>query len=338
MKPTSFDGSPVGRSVAAIEVKGLTKTYPGGVTALDGLTFAVERGTIFGLLGPNGAGKSTTVRILTTLTRPDTGDAVVAGRDVVRDPDAVRRLVGSVGQRAAVDPDATGLENLGLQARLYGLGGVELRRRSAELLERFALSEAGDRIVRTYSGGMQRKLHVAMGLVHRPEVLFLDEPTTGLDPEARAELWVEIRRLVAEDGMTILLTTHYLEEADRLAGQLAIVDRGRVVAAGTPDALKAELRGDSIVVELDLAEGDDRAGGALLRVSALSGIGEPTLEGRSLRARVAHGASAVPAVLAALESSGVGVVSVAVSRPSLDDVYLRHTGRTFRSNAEEIAA
>ncbi len=304
MKLEPVDGSSVGRSDAAIDVEGLTKTYPGGVTALDGLTFPSSAARSSGCSAPTVLGKSTTVRILTTLTRPDAGKAVVAGRDVVRDPDAVRRLVGSVGQRAAVDPDATGVENLDLQARLYGLGGADLRRRSAELLERFALSDASDRIVRTYSGGMQRKLHVAMGLVHRPEVLFLDEPTTGLDPEARAELWAEIGRLVAEDGMTILLTTHYLEEADRLADRLAIVDRGRVVAAGTPDALKAELRGDSVVVELDLAEGDDRAGGALLRVSALTGIGEPTLDGRSLRARVAHGASAVPAVLAALESSG----------------------------------
>jgi ABC-2 type transport system ATP-binding protein len=324
-------------SSEAIVVTDLVKTYRGDVRALDGLTFAVEAGTIFGLLGPNGAGKSTTVRILTTLTRPDAGNALVAGRDVAGDPAGVRRIVGSVGQRAAVDPDATGRENLALQARLYGLGGADLRRRSSELLDRFGLSSAADRVVRTYSGGMQRKLHVAMGLVHGPEVIFLDEPTTGLDPEARSELWTEIGRLVHEDGLTILMTTHYLEEADRLAGRLAIVDRGRVIAEGTPDELKAELRGDAVTVELAIDD-DERATSALLRVSALTGIREPALDGRSLRARADHGASAVPAVLGALDAVGIGVVSVTVARPSLDDVYLRHTGRAFRQHAEEVAA
>ena len=279
------------------------KTYRGDVRALDGLSFSVEAGTIFGLLGPNGAGKSTTVRVLTTLTRPDSGQAVMAGRDAIGDPDRVRRVVGSVGQRTAVDPDATGRENLVLQARLYGLGGADLRRRSSELLDRFGLSAAADRIVRTYSGGMQRKLHVAMGLVHGPEVLCLDEPTTGLDPEARSDLWAEIGRLVEEDGLTILLTTHYLEEADRLAGRLAIVDQGRVVAEGSPDGLKAELRGDAVILELDIDD-DERAASALRGVSALTGVREPTLEGRSLRARADHGASAVPAVLGALDALG----------------------------------
>ncbi len=317
----------------AIVADGLEKRYPGDVTALDGLSFSVEAGTIFGLLGPNGAGKSTTVKVLTTLSRPDAGSASVAGFDVLAEPEQVRRVIGTVGQRIAVDVDATGRENLALAGRVNGLGGRPLRERTAELLERFGLADAADRVARTYSGGMQRKLDVAMGLIHRPRVLFLDEPTTGLDPEARADLWAEIERLTRADELTILLTTHYLEEADRLASRLAIVDHGRVVATGSPDELKAELRGDAIVVEL--ADGpDERAVSVLTRVP---GIGESLVDGRSLRARVDRGASAVPAVLSALEGAGIGVASVTVSRPSLDDVYLRHTGRSFRHTEESFA-
>ena len=318
----------------AIEADGLEKRYPGNVTALDGLSFSVETGTIFGLLGPNGAGKSTTVKVLTTLSRPDAGSATVAGLDVLADAERVRRVIGTVGQRIAVDPEATGRENLELAGRLHGLGGQRLRERTAELLGRFGLSDAANRIARTYSGGMQRKLDVAMGLIHRPRVLFLDEPTTGLDPEARADLWAEIERLTRTEELTILLTTHYLEEADRLASRLAIVDHGRVVATGSPDELKSELRGDAIVVELADGVVDERAISVLTRVP---GIGESLVDGRSLRARVDRGASAVPAVLSALEGAGIGVASVTVSRPSLDDVYLRHTGRSFRHTEESYA-
>src|SRR5213593_883237 len=268
-------------SVKAIEASNLKKTYPGDVRALDGLGFAVEAGTIFGLLGPNGAGKSTTVKILTTLSRPDSGEARVAGLDVVRNPERVRRSIGVVGQKHGLDPEASGRENLEMQAEIYGLTGSARRERVAQLLARFGLAEAAGRIAKTYSGGMQRRLDVALGLVHRPQVLFLDEPTTGLDPEARVELWREIERLAGEEQMTILLTTHYLEEADRLASRLAIVDRGRVVADGTPDELKRELRGDTIQVELlEAANGD-----ASSALSQLSGISEVALEGRLLRAR-----------------------------------------------------
>ena len=231
----------------AIEADGLVKRY-GEVQALDGVDLHVEAGTVFGLLGPNGAGKSTTVRILTTLSRPDSGAARVAGHDVLTQPVAVRRAIGVVGQKHGSDPEATGRENLVLQGELYGIAAVKAR--AAEMLERFGLADAADRQVKTYSGGMERRLDVALGLIHRPQVLFLDEPTTGLDPEARAELWAEIERLAREERMTILLTTHYLEEADRLAAQLAIVDRGRIVARGTPDELKAELQGDTVQVEL----------------------------------------------------------------------------------------
>jgi ABC-2 type transport system ATP-binding protein len=318
----------------AIVADGLVKRYGRSVVAVDGVGFSVDPGTIFGLLGPNGAGKSTTVRILTTLTRPDDGHAEVAGIDVLRHPEEVRRVIGSVGQRIAVDPEATGRENLSLEGRLHSLRGSALRQRADELLARFGLADAADRLARTYSGGMQRKLDVAMGLVHRPRVLFLDEPTTGLDPEARADLWAEISRLTREDALTILLTTHYLEEADRLASRLAIVDHGHVVASGTPEQLKAELRGDAILVELQdgVAHGD-----ALASLARVSGVHEPTLDGRSVRARADHGASAVPAVLSALETAGIGVASVTVARPSLDDVYLRHTGRAFRQT-EEVSA
>jgi len=315
----------------AILAEDLVKTYRGGVRALDGVSLAVGSGTIFGLLGPNGAGKSTTVRILATLSRADSGRAEVVGIDVARQPDRVRRLIGLVGQQGAVDSDATGRENLILQGHLYGLGGAELGRRADDLLERFGLTEAAGRIVKTWSGGMRRKLDVASGLVHQPSVLFLDEPTSGLDPEARAELWAEIERLAA-GGLTILLTTHYLEEADRLAAQVAIIDRGRIVAQGTPGDLKAELHGDAIVVEL---RDPDRAGDGVRVLSSVAGVQDPSSEGRTLRARVGDGARVVPAVIGALDGAGLVVASVTVARPSLDDVYLRHTGRAYRPVSQE---
>jgi ABC-2 type transport system ATP-binding protein len=321
---------------SAIEAEGLVKTYPKDVRALAGVGFAVETGAVFGLLGPNGAGKSTTVKILTTLTLPDAGRALVAGHDVVREPDRVRRSIGVVGQKHGVDPDATGRENLRLQGDLYGIAPRELKTRVAELLDRFGLSADANRLVRTYSGGMQRKLDVAMGLINRPRVLFLDEPTTGLDPEARAEMWVEIERLAREERVTVLLTTHYLEEADRLAARLAIVDRGRIVAAGTPEELKSGLRGDTLVVELNGSGGD---AAALEVVARVEGVREPALDGRVLRARADAGARAVPAVLAALEAAGVSVAAATVARPSLDDVYLRHAGRSFgEADRKEVLA
>jgi ABC-2 type transport system ATP-binding protein len=320
----------------AIEAEDLRKTYPPAVTALDGVSVAVEAGTIFGLLGPNGAGKSTTVRVLSTLTRPDSGRAEVGGIDVLADPVGVRRAIGVVGQKHGADPEATGRENLVLQGEFYGLTGRELRQRVAHSLERFGLAEAAGRQVRTYSGGMQRRLDIAMGLLHRPQVLFLDEPTTGLDPEARVQMWREIERLAAEEQMTILLTTHYLEEADRLASMLAIIDRGKVVAQGTPNELKSELHGDAIQVELADA-GDSRASAALGRVA---GLGEVTLDGRMIRARAQNGGAAIPAVLAALDAQGVTAMAVTLARPSLDDVYLRHAGRAFHQtdDTQEEAA
>jgi ABC-2 type transport system ATP-binding protein len=318
----------------ALRAVDLVKTYPGKppVRALDGLSVEVAAGTVFGLLGPNGAGKSTTVKILTTLSRPDSGTAEVAGLDVTRRAERVRRAIGLVSQKSSSDPMATGRENLVLAGRLQGISGRAARVRADELLDRFRLTEAGNRLARTYSGGMARKLDVAIGLMHRPSVLFLDEPTTGLDPEARAEMWVEIERLAAgtdADPTTVLLTTHYLDEADRLADRLAIVDHGRVVVEGSPEELKSALRGDRVHVELAEKADAGRAGAVLDR---LDGLSRPAVEGASLIARADHGAAAVPAVLAALDAAGVPVASVTVARPSLDDVYLRHVGRVFKED------
>jgi ABC-2 type transport system ATP-binding protein len=309
-----------------IEATQLRKEYPGGIQALDGLSFAVAPGTVFGLLGPNGAGKSTAVKVLTTLARPDGGEARVAGFDVLGEAARVRRAIGVVAQRSGVDAELTGSENLRLQGHLQGMRGRELGRRSDELLDAFGLRDAANRVARTYSGGMQRRLDIAIGLVHRPRVLFLDEPTTGLDPEVRAAMWLEIERLNTEEGLTILLTTHYLEEADRLASQLAIVDRGHVVAEGSPAELKAGLHGDAVHVEL----GDSANGNVHGALAGVGGLREVMVDGTRLHARVDDGARAVPAVLAALDAHAVPVASVTVARPSLDDVYLRYAGRSMK--------
>jgi len=316
--------------VDAIVVDELRKRYS-DVRALEGITFGVRTGEVFGLLGPNGAGKSTTVKVLATLTKPDSGRAEVAGRDVVREPNAVRRAIGYVPQSSGVDRDATGRENLMLQGRVQGMSGRALESRVGEMLELLGLAEAGDRVVRGYSGGMKRRLDVGLGLVHRPQVLFLDEPTTGLDPEARAAMWDELERLAEGESLTILLTTHYMEEADELADRLAIVSRGRVVVEGTPEELKQSLRGEAVEVEL----GDGRAAEAEAVVAALEGVLEATVDGRRLRSRVASGARAIPSILSALEAKGIGVEAVTTHRPSLDDVYLHYTGREFAAEDEQ---
>jgi len=314
----------------AIEVSDLTKTYPNGVRAVNGVTFSVPSGTVFGLLGPNGAGKSTTIKVLTTLTRPDSGTARVAGFDVLSDAAQVRRHIGCVAQNSGVDPAATGRENLVLQGQLYGLGGGALRERVDGLLERFGLADVAGRLVKTYSGGMRRKLDVAMGLVQEPRVLFLDEPTTGLDPEARAELWKEIAGM-ANSGITVVLTTHYLEEADELADTLAILDEGKVVAYGTPENLKKALHGDSVQILLNEPPEEAAVRTAL---SNVVGVHDVVVHGREVGARVDAGADSAPALLSALEGAGLRVASVTLSAPTLDEVYLRHAGRTFRSVQE----
>lgn len=322
----------------AIEAVELTKSYPGGVEALSGLTFEVAQGQIFGMLGPNGAGKSTAVRILTSLSKPDQGAARVAGFDVLAHPGEVRKRIGAVAQRSTVDLTATGRENLSLQGRLFRVPGHQLARRVAELLDLFDLDEAADRLASTYSGGMQRRLDVAMSIIHQPEVLFLDEPTAGLDPESRAVMWSEISRLCRE-GMTILLTTHYLEEADRLASQLVILDKGAVVASGTPDELKQGFQGDFVAIELPQREKVDEARRIL---TSIEGVGEAHVEeagqGVKLYVHTTVGVRAVPTVAAALERAGIDLVQISLSRPSLDDVFLSLTGRTFHRAQSSGAA
>ena len=315
----------------AIVVEDLHKRYK-TVQALDGVSFAVKEGEVFGLLGPNGAGKSTTVRTLATLTQPDSGRALVMGEDVARHANRVRHLIGYIAQDSGVDWEATGRENLLLQGRIHSMAGAELQKRVDEVLELVGLTDAASRIARGYSGGMKRRLDIAIGLVHRPRVLFLDEPTTGLDPEARAAMWLEVERLAEQESLTILLTTHYLEEADRLAERVAIVSRGKIVAEGTPTALKADLRGELVTV--DLAEADGRATAALKVLSVVDGATELVADGSQLRARVPNGAEAIPVILAALDEQGFPVVSVSTSRPSLDDVYLHYTGRDFSTEDE----
>jgi ABC-2 type transport system ATP-binding protein len=308
----------------AIVVQDLRKRY-GDVQALDGVSFAVRQGEVFGLLGPNGAGKSTTVRSLVTLTTPDSGSASVAGHDVLREQNAVRRVIGYVPQDSGVDELGTGRENLMLQGRVQGMGGKDLRSRTETLLELVGITDAADRIVKTYSGGMRRRLDIALGLVHRPRVLFLDEPTTGLDPEARVVMWAEVSRLAQAESLTILLTTHYLEEADQLADRLAIVSQGKVVVEGTPGELKAGLRGDAVHVEVEntaIAE-------AQRVLAAVGAAPEQVLDGRTIVTRVENGGRALPGIISALETAGIPVASVSLSRPSLDDVYLHFTGREF---------
>ena len=324
----------------AIEVDELRKTYRGGVEALRGLSFEVRSGEIFALLGPNGAGKSTTVRILTTLAAPTSGSARVAGFDVTADPHQVRRRIGYVAQSSGVDTLITGRENLLLQGRIFRLTPRQLRRRTAELLELFRLEDVADRMVQTYSGGMKRRLDVAMGLIHRPEVLFLDEPTSGLDPESRSVMWREVRRF-AREGLTILLTTHYLEEADQLAGRLAIIDHGSVVLTGSPEELKGSLRGDLVSIEL---RDRGRTHEARAAVETLDGVSRVLVDETRLyvmltplpgAARVVHAASAVPAVAGALEKAGLEVAQISFGRTSLDDVYLSATGHAFQREPSE---
>jgi daunorubicin resistance ABC transporter ATP-binding subunit len=311
---------------ASIKVEGLVKRF-GSLVALDGIDFVVPTGTVFGLLGPNGAGKTTAIRILTTILEPDGGRAEVLGLDVVRDAETVRYRIGLAGQFAAVDPNLTGFENLRLAGRLAQMPKASIRPRAHELLDRFDLAEAADRPVRTYSGGMRRRLDVAAALLHRPPVLFLDEPTTGLDLQSRNALWETIRELVAA-GTSVLLTTQYLEEADRLAEHLAVVDGGRVIAEGTPTELKSRL-GNTVI---EIAMGEEEAA---RRAQSLLGTrdGRPEREGNMLRLS-SDGPRVLMDVLRSLDAEGLTPASLAVRDPSLDDVFLALTGRHAEQASE----
>jgi ABC-2 type transport system ATP-binding protein len=312
----------------AIVAEGLVKKY-GSVTALDGMSLRVPEGTVLGVLGPNGAGKTTTVQILTTLQKPDAGRATVAGFDVVKDAHELRSHIGASGQYAAVDQELTGAENLEMVGRLYHLGTKRAKARGRELLTRFGLEEAADRPVKGYSGGMRRRLDLAGALVANPPVLFLDEPTTGLDPRARTDLWQVITELVA-GGTTLLLTTQYLEEADRLADSIAVVDHGRVIARGTADELKDLVGGERI--ELTVGTHADVA--VARRTLARLASGEPQTEAFRLTVPVTHGAKALTEALALLAAEGVEVRDVGVRRPTLDDVFLTLTGHDVTDPAE----
>jgi ABC-2 type transport system ATP-binding protein len=313
----------------AVETIRLQKSY-GDVRALRGVDLHVEAGSVLGLLGPNGAGKTTAVRILTTLLQPDEGSARVAGFDVVREAAKVREHIGLAGQYAAVDENLTGFENLVMVGRLYHLGGGHSKERARELLAAFDLSEAAGRLVRTYSGGMRRRLDLAAALVARPPVLFLDEPTTGLDLRSRIGLWDAIEALVSE-GTTVLLTTQYLDEADRLADRIAVIDQGLVIAEGAPDALKAQVGGE----RLDIHLCDGRRGQEAVAVLAPIASDRPFLEDGSVRVPVAQRRGTIADAVRRLDDAGIAIDDISVSTPTLDDVFLTLTGHAAEPETEE---
>src|SRR6476646_3852489 len=326
MTTTTHPGGPM------IETHDLRRTFKsrgGAVEAVRGVDLEVRAGEIFGFLGPNGAGKTTTLRMLATLLKPTSGRATVAGVDLARDPQEVRRRIGYVPQGGSTDPAETGRGELVIQGRLYGLDKTSAVRRANEVLEALELTAAADRPTQTYSGGMRRRLDVGLGIVHRPRVLFLDEPTTGLDPQARARMWDEIRNL-RELGTTVFLTTHYLEEADALCDRLAIIDHGRIVAEGTAAQLKQEVAGDVVTIGVEGA-----AASVLTLVQALPAVLEAShdSDGGVVRLYVDRGETAVVQLLRSLDAAGFEATSISLAKPSLDDVFLRQTGRSLREEA-----
>jgi len=312
--------------ISVHQLRRVFKSRKSTVEAVVGIDLEVYAGEIFGFLGPNGAGKTTTLRMLATLLPPTSGEATVAGQDLLRHPGEVRRRIGYVGQRGGADLEITGRHELIFEARLYGMGRTEARARAAELILTLELESCADRKVSTYSGGQKRRLDVGVGLVHKPQLLFLDEPTTGLDPQSRARMWDEVRKL-RDEGTTVFITTHYLEEADALCNRIAIIDHGRIVAEGTPDELKRAVAGDLVTVGVT---GDVEAALRLLQPQPF--VREASIEGSELRLYVDRGETATPDILRLLDTAGLGLTTVALSRPSLDDVFLRSTGRSLRES------
>lgn len=321
---------------AIIETQDLRKTFKLGggkkaqlVEAVKGVDLRVKAGEIFGFLGPNGAGKTTTLRMLTTLIPPTSGKAQVAGYDLMKQSGEIRKHIGYVSQAGGTDQTATGRENLVLQAQLYGMSKRDAEARTKELLVALELETFADRIANTYSGGQRRRLDLALGMVNNPQLLFLDEPTTGLDPQSRAHLWDEVRKL-RDNGTTVFLTTHYLEEADALADRLAIMDHGQIVTEGTPDTLKQQIAGDVVKLGLDTQNGHSKQAQDLLRQQAF--VREVHPGDGQIQLYVEHGDESLPAILRLLDNNGLRVQTVALSRPTLDDVFLRQTGRSLRDS------
>jgi ABC-2 type transport system ATP-binding protein len=330
--------SPTGTTDLAVLARGLRRSFKGGIEAVRDIDLSVSTGEVFGFLGPNGAGKTTTVRMLCTLLAPSAGSASVVGLDVVRHAAAVRRRIGVALQEIGLDPVQTGRELLELQCGLYGITGRRGRRRAEALLELVGLTDAADRRTKTYSGGMKRRLDLATALVHSPDVLFLDEPTTGLDPASRMTIWDEVRRINA-GGATVFLTTQYMEEADKLCDRLAIIDEGRIVAEGTPERLKAEMGHDVVSLALDGAD----AGATEAALRGLPGLERVVAEQDALALYVENGAGSIAEIVRRLDGDAIVVGAITVARPSLDDVFLNSTGRrlegreTTNREPEEVA-
>ncbi|HSN75852.1 MAG TPA: ATP-binding cassette domain-containing protein [Anaerolineae bacterium] len=319
-------------STNAIVVDNLVKRYPGGVTAVDGVSFSVQGGQIFGFLGPNGAGKSTIIKILTTLALPSEGLATVGGYDVVHQAGDVRRIAGVALQEIGLDPTMKSTELLTLQARFFGYDDKQARARAAELIELVKLTDAVGRRVGTYSGGMRRRLDLALALVHEPEILFLDEPTTGLDPASRRDIWDEVRRLNRQLGMTIFLTTQYLEEADALADVVAIINQGKLAAEGSPAQLKASQGAESINLVFDSRELAEQAAGQIGDMAQRTQVDRDTL-----RVYLEHAAQAIPSVVNRLQQAGLNPISLTLTQPTLDDVFLQVTGQRIQAEQAQPA-
>ena len=312
-----------------ITVDNLVEVYSDGTKAVDGISFRVKEGEFFGFLGPNGAGKSTTIKILTTLLRKTSGSVMVAGHDLDKEPEEIRKLIGVQSQDTAVDGDLTGRENLVLQGHFQQLPGAELKERVNELLKLVELEAAADKRARNYSGGMKKRLDLASALVHRPKLLFLDEPTTGLDPQSRAAIWAYLEKLNKEEGTTIFLTTQYMEEADKLCRQLSIIDRGKIIVSGSPAELKRQVGADSIKLSIENCAKDKMSAKNIL--SSLEGVTNVIDSDECLTVYAKNAGLIVPDIVRAFDNGGIRLSSVTFSSPTLDDIFLQHTGRSIRS-------